>query len=50
MQTRKNRNGHSDELAVIDRGVGIHAADMDRIFERHYRRATHREVKGTDIG
>jgi signal transduction histidine kinase len=38
-------------IAVIDRGVGISADELDRIFERYYRGADQRaSVSGNGIG
>ncbi len=50
VQVRTHSDGQAGELAVVDRGVGIDDNDIGRIFERNYRRAAHREVKGTGIG
>jgi len=50
VQVRTHGDGLNGELAVVDRGVGIDENDIGRVFERNYRRAAHREVKGTGIG
>lgn len=45
-------DGRSVELCVEDRGIGIPARDLDRIFERFYRvdRGRSRETGGTGLG
>ena len=37
-------------IAVTDRGPGIGEEEQTRIFEPHFRRATHRETQGMGIG
>jgi two-component system sensor histidine kinase SenX3 len=45
-------DGHWVELRVRDRGIGIPAQDLERIFERFYRvdRARGRDTGGTGLG
>jgi signal transduction histidine kinase len=45
-------NGAGVEIRVADRGLGIDAADLPRIFEPFYRgrRAVDAQVRGTGVG
>lgn len=49
--TRK-RVDHTVEISVIDQGIGIPEAEVERIFERFYRvdPARHRSTGGTGLG
>lgn len=38
------------EISVIDRGSGMAPDELQRIFDHHYRRPVHGEVKGSGIG
>jgi signal transduction histidine kinase len=52
VEVRLGSEGSQVVLAVADTGVGIPAADQDRIFERFYRTAIVRrqEIPGTGLG
>ncbi|MFT4041227.1 MAG: ATP-binding protein, partial [Thermomicrobiales bacterium] len=50
IEVRVSRDGDTAVLSVTDPGVGIPAADLDRIFERFQRAANVRSIAGTGIG
>jgi len=52
VEVRLGREGGQVVLAVADTGVGIPAADRERIFERFFRTAiaTRQAVQGTGLG
>jgi two-component system, OmpR family, sensor histidine kinase SenX3 len=48
----RRRRGQNIEIAVTDRGIGIAAADQERVFERFFRvdKARSRATGGTGLG
>jgi two-component system sensor histidine kinase SenX3 len=48
----RRRRGHSIEIAVTDRGIGIAREDQERVFERFFRvdKARSRATGGTGLG
>jgi two-component system sensor histidine kinase SenX3 len=48
----RRRRGNNIEIAVTDRGIGIAAADQERVFERFFRvdKARSRATGGTGLG
>ena len=47
---REGVRGPECLFTVSDEGVGMDADELEKIFDDHYRRPAHREVKGTGIG
>jgi signal transduction histidine kinase len=47
---RLNRVGQHAIIAVVDQGVGIPAADLPHVFEKHYRASTAGTTEGTGLG
>lgn len=50
LEIEARRVGEQIEIGVLDRGPGIPAADLGRIFEKFYRGGTDRSVRGTGLG
>ena len=52
VRVRARTDGRWVDVAVTDRGIGIPARDLERVFERFYRvdRARSRETGGTGLG
>lgn len=52
VQVKAKGSGDTVEISVVDQGIGIPAAEVDRIFERFYRvdPARHRSTGGTGLG